>query len=139
MKRSILLAACLGVLSACSVIGVSSDSAAIEFPPEKPSYAPIAFDGETATAIERSECHAAGGEVMKAGMLGWENCIQPMPDAGQACSSQSDCIDRCMIPLGEESAEFGEPATGQCSVNDSPFGCYQTVENGIATPVLCVD
>lgn len=139
MSRIVFAAICLGLLSACAVLHDAGDETPETTPPATSPYTPISFDGEKATAQERATCEAAGGEVRQAGLLGWDNCIQPMPDAGQACSNQSDCIDRCMLPIGKEYAEFGEEVTGQCSANDNPFGCYQTVDNGMATPALCVD
>jgi len=60
-----------------------------------------------------------------------------MPDAGKACTTGSDCLDRCL--LTDIDAAFGEPATGQCAATDNPFGCFQTVQDGLATPALCVD
>jgi hypothetical protein len=33
----------------------------------------------------------------------------------------------------------GKPATGKCTANNQPCGCFQTVENGVAQPALCVD
>ena len=99
----------------------------------------INFEGEFATPEERKMCEAAGGEVMRVGMLGWENCVQSFADAAKACRDGAECLGgRCMI-VGEF-ADYGAATDqGQCAANDSPFGCYQTVENGKASPALCVD
>jgi hypothetical protein len=102
-------------------------------------YEKIQFAGEKATPVERSACEAAGGTVARDGMRGWEQCIQPFADAGKACSDNADCIGQCRLSLGDDMPDMGEPVTGTCQVNDSPFGCYATVENGQATPALCVD
>ncbi len=96
----------------------------------------ISFESERATDAEREKCHAAGGEVHQAGLLGYENCILPYADAGQACSDSSECLGDCRL------TDFSKPEdsiTGTCQINDSPFGCYQTVENGRAGHMLCVD
>lgn len=100
-------------------------------------YERITFSGETATRRERARCEAAGGEIRRDGLAGWEHCIQTMPDAGKSCSDSADCLDRCLIPGGD--ADIGVVATGQCSQEDRQFGCYQSVEEGRTEPTICVD
>ncbi|MEZ5998448.1 MAG: hypothetical protein R3B98_07125 [Hyphomonas sp.] len=103
-----------------------------------PPYESIQFASAVATPEERAKCEAAGGEVMMAGLLGHESCVQPYPDAGRACSDASDCLGQCMLDPSAD-VSMGDPATGTCQRTDSPFGCYATVRNGIAQPALCVD
>ncbi|MEC7288641.1 MAG: hypothetical protein VXW22_00885 [Pseudomonadota bacterium] len=131
MLRTVGLIMLMGLLGAC----LNSENEPTENLPE--AYAYISFAAETATRRERARCEAAGGEVRRDGMAGWEQCIQIPPDAGLSCSDSSECADRCMV-VGEF-AEFGMATTGQCSSSDSPFGCYQTVEGGVAEPAICVD
>lgn len=102
-------------------------------------YEKIQFAGETATAAERAECKAAGGEVARDGMLGWEQCIQTFPDAGKVCSDNSDCLGQCRLTATDEMADWDAEVSGTCQATDTPFGCYSTVEQGRATPMLCVD
>tara|TARA_R100000935_G_scaffold49368_1_gene74629 strand:- start:1298 stop:1714 length:417 start_codon:yes stop_codon:yes gene_type:complete len=102
-------------------------------------YEKIQFSGEMATATERAECEAVGGRVARDGMRGWEQCIQSFSDAGQACTDNTDCLGQCRLSLGDDMPEAGKPVTGKCQATDSPFGCYATVEDGRATPALCVD
>lgn len=102
-------------------------------------YEKIQFAGEMATAAERAECEAAGGSVARDGMRGWEQCIQTFADAGKACTDNADCLGQCRLSLGDDMPEAGKPITGKCQATDSPFGCYATVEDGRATPALCVD
>jgi len=85
--------------------------------PVSQDYQRISFEGEKATAEERALCESVGGTVRRAGMLGWEHCIQDMPDAGQVCSDGSECVSsRCIIPP-QEGREYapGDPATGMCA------------------------
>ena len=128
--RVYLSFASLLVLSACAASPVQET-------PSTDDYQRISFEGEAATPQERARCEAAGGEVQRAGRLGWEACIQTFADAGDTCSDSSDCLGECRNT--DEFVADGAPATGQCAVNDSPFGCHQTIENGIARPALCVD
>lgn len=139
LYRTIVSAVVFCALSSCAMHDGVTETQPETMPPASSTYETISFQNQTATADERAKCEAAGGVVQPAGMLGWDNCIQTMPDAGKSCTSASDCLDRCMLSLEGEYADFGEAATGQCSKNDSPFGCYQKVENGIAEPALCVD
>ena len=132
--RLIFAPASLLVLTACAVPAGT--------PPGQPSqpgqsYERISFEGEFATPAERARCEAAGGTVERAGMRGWENCIQTFADGGKTCMDSSDCIGSCRT-VGEF-ADGGSRVTGQCTSNDNVFGCYQTVEDGVAGPALCVD
>ena len=106
--------------------------------PEPTPHERISFQGEAATSSERALCEAAGGTVRRDGLLGWENCIQDFADAGQSCKDNEDCLGRCMVS-GEFADMGARSVTGECEATDSPFGCFQTIENGQATAALCVD
>ena len=129
------IAICLAVfgLSACTWFGAHDNPEATPT-----THQSIDFAGEKATDDERALCETAGGEVRRDGMAGWERCIQAYDDAGQSCTDSSDCEGRCQIE-GEFSDMGKRGVTGRCQATDSPFGCFQTVENGQATAALCVD
>ena len=131
--RAHVLPASLLFLAACAVPG---ETAPDDANPATP-YERITFEGEVATPAERARCEAAGGTVQRAGMLGWENCIQTFTDGGKTCADSADCMGECRIT--GDFVEVGAPATGQCTRNDKVFGCYQTIENGRAGGALCVD
>ena len=124
------------LIAALTLTACASEPAVTDTP--NAPHERITFAGEIATADERSMCEAAGGEVRRDGMAGWEHCIQEYADAGAACSDASDCLGRCMID-GEFTAAGQPTDAGRCEANNSPFGCFQTVENGVATAALCVD
>ncbi len=138
MMRIMLIAAAAALLAGCAYLQEAYENdrevGSGGFPYEK-----IQFAGETASEAERARCEAAGGTVARDGMLGWEQCIQPYADAGKACTDNADCLGQCRLSLGDDMPVMGKPVTGKCQANDSPFGCYATVENGRATPALCVD
>lgn len=123
-----LLAACQTELNGLTTTDVQNAAIAHER---------VSFKGERATKAERQLCQAAGGEVRRAGLLGYENCILPYADAGKTCSDSSDCIGDCRLTSSGAAPE--ETVTGTCQINDSLFGCFQTVENGRAGHMLCVD
>ena len=140
LKNLIIAIAALGFLAACHTDPAPPeiiDAAINTAPAEAATYERISFEGERATPAERAKCVAAGGEVYRSGLLGWENCIQPYADAGKTCSDSSDCTGDCRYT--GSGASFGETVTGTCQINDSPFGCFQSVSDGAATPTLCVD
>ncbi len=129
------IAACIALigLSACTWFGTHDNSE-----PAPTAYQSIDFAGEKATAEERALCDAAGGEVHRDGLAGFERCTQTYGDAGKSCTDSSDCEGRCEVS-GEFSDMGKRGVTGRCQATDSPFGCFQIVENGQATAALCVD
>ena len=65
-------------------------------------------------------------------------CVVAYADAGKRCTTGSDCAGDCRV----ESTPFpeaGANAVGQCQADSRPFGCHAKVENGKATPAICVD
>ncbi|MEL6568593.1 MAG: hypothetical protein AAFQ22_09260 [Pseudomonadota bacterium] len=132
MLQKLCFAIAIFGLMACETPVASSDQIAAS------RYERIVFESEKATAEERARCEAVGGDVRRAGMRGWENCIQPFADAGKACSGSDDCLGMCFLAEGD--GHFGELTTGgRCAPNDSLFGCNTAVEEGRITPTLCVD
>lgn len=81
-------------------------------------------------------CAVKGGTLQMQGMLGCYGCLIKYADAGKTCRDHSDCQGSCYSVSG---ADFNAPATGQCSADNSPFGCRQEIVNGKAKSMLCVD
>ena len=106
-------------------------------PASRYQYVDVA--GEIATPAERAACKAAGGEISRAGMLGWEHCVQTYPDAGKVCSGDADCEGTCRADTTNQGVAPGKPATGTCQTVDVPFGCYAMIEDGKMGYTLCVD
>lgn len=133
-----ILVSCAVLVSACAV---QTDNTAIDTPSnpqiETSEYEPISFESGVATKEERAICEAAGGEVMRAGLAGFENCIQTFGDGGKTCSDSAECMGTCRAYDMPKS--FDEPMTGQCAKTDNIFGCYATIEGGQADGMMCVD
>ncbi len=131
MFKQILIGS-LVLLGACSTQTTTPETVS--------EYQKISFEGEKATAAERAACEAVGGLVRRAGMAGYEHCIQDMADSGKVCSDTSDCVARCIIPPQEgRNYQPGEKATGVCAPTDEIFGCITKVSNGMVEPTLCID
>lgn len=128
------------ILAALALTGCSLFLAPAPVAPEQPeaeaSYARIDFADQVATPAERATCEAAGGEVSRMGLLGWEHCLQTYPDAGKVCSDAADCLGTCR---NTENHPPQTKATGTCQVADAPFGCYAMIEGGTVGHTLCVD
>lgn len=91
-------------------------------------------------AIDRAECEAGGGTVVQDGLLGLWRCTTPYADAGSSCRDAADCQGRCVDPEGaSDDAEAPGAARGVCEADDSPFGCYAVITDGVRGPTLCVD
>ncbi|MEX0644395.1 MAG: hypothetical protein WD076_03750 [Parvularculaceae bacterium] len=118
---------------------------------EKPAAPADAKDDADAQSIEekRAEalakidveaCKAGGGEVRQEGMLGLPRCVTPYADAGTTCRDGDDCFGRC---LGDDATTNYDAPPGElvglCEADDSPFGCYDEIEDGRSTGFICVD
>lgn len=131
MTRSLALLFAASALAACSHF-LSPEPA----PAATSSYERVVVADKIATPAERAACDAAGGEISRQGLMGYEHCVQAYPDAGAACRSSEDCLGDCRYT---GSAAPGSSAEGTCQVQDVPFGCFSVIEDGVVQPALCVD
>ena len=83
-------------------------------------------------------CTAKGGAFSQQGRLGCYQCVVTYTDAGKACQDSTDCQGKCKN-TGEFIAANVKTQSGQCASDSSGFGCYQTIEKGVAQPAICVD
>ncbi|MEZ5669325.1 MAG: hypothetical protein R3F55_18195 [Alphaproteobacteria bacterium] len=134
MTKKLIAGLAAALLTGCVSAGGPSTGTG---PNGAASYRHVPVAGPQATGEERAACAAVGGEIRPVGLLGWDNCIQRLPDAGTPCTDSDQCLGRCLV--AGAGAESGQPATGRCEPTDSPFGCNQQVIGGIADAELCVD
>ena len=123
MKRSALIVAAIAavfifVLAACS--GLSEPLIVTPQPTAVPVVLP---DNE-------QDCLAQGGMWGPQGMLQRDMCDLPATDAGQPCTSSSQCQGLCLASDAS--------STGTCSPRVLNFGCFDVVEDG-AKMGLCID
>jgi len=76
------------------------------------------------------DCLAQGGAWGPQGMLQREMCDLPATDAGQPCTSSSQCQGLCLVS--------DSSSMGACSPRVLNFGCFDVVEDG-AKMGLCID
>ncbi|MDV7142775.1 hypothetical protein R3X27_08770 [Tropicimonas sp. TH_r6] len=72
-------------------------------------------------------CEARGGTWGVAGLLQEPICTLPTPDAGKACSVESDCTGMCMAD------------TKTCSTVTPLFGCHVFLDDDGTTYEMCID
>lgn len=86
----------------------------------------------------RIECTAKGGKMRPVCRSGRLMCVVAYPDAGKACSNNSDCAsNKCVADPA--AGPIGAPVAGKCKVTNDPCGCTTTVKNGKRSATLCVD
>lgn len=124
MFRMILAAAALMLAACAQPAATTSDPSA-----------PAKVDWQAAQNPE--QCGAIGGEWRPICMLGKPACVVAYKDAGKACSDSSECSGQCVT--ASTGAPPEQPATGVCTPNSDPCGCFQLVENGKAGYPLCAD
>ncbi|ABE75189.1 hypothetical protein [Psychrobacter cryohalolentis] len=83
-------------------------------------------------------CTAKGGAFSQRGRLGCYQCVVTYTDAGKACQDSTDCQGKCKN-TGKFIKSGTKNQSGQCASDSSGFGCYQTIEKGVAQPAICVD
>lgn len=131
MKRVIIAVAAL-FAAACQPMPTTDNATASP----APQPAQVSAAGTTDAAL----CERAGGKMLPQGRMQSVRCVITYTDAGQRCTTGSDCQGDCRI---EEAAsgtpQAGAAAVGTCQRTSSRFGCYTTVENGKAEATICVD
>ena len=90
---------------------------------------------------EKISCAVTGGEWRREGLAGVFRCVHKYADAGKPCQSSDECLGGCIV------LSYNSPA--QCKSDDSPFGCFTTIENfkkgppslgdPLAGAILCTD
>ena len=86
-----------------------------------------------------ADCTARGGEMRPQGRMQTLQCVVSYADAGQRCTTGSDCQGDCRVEDVTAAPAAGTPAIGQCQAVSGQFGCYTKVENGKAQATICVD
>ncbi len=132
MKHLIISIFSVTLLAGCSTGSASSDDEIAEF-------TPVTFASTKATAAEKEACEKAGGDIKKTGRLQAEHCIQPYPDAGKACSDETDCLGWCILEDSVSEPVPGTPANGVCQPTTDSFGCTTLVKDGKIEVTICVD
>lgn len=141
MRALLAAATALVMLGACTGIGGTDADGATDASTltAVTGHEEIRFDRKRATKAERAKCEAVGGVVGPGGMLGYDQCVQPYADAGKACKGSEDCEGRCFLSPDSDS-DMGQPTEdGVCQADDSPFGCYTEVNEGVGQYAICVD
>ena len=116
----ILIAALALMASACSPMA---------------SQAPDAATGQTAEAA----CAAQNGSMQRVGRLQTLQCVVRYADAGKRCTDGDQCAGDCRFEGDPVALVPNAPLAGVCQADSDRFGCQTPIEDGKATPTLCID
>ena len=130
MKRLMIAVAAL-LAAACQPIAAGDGAGATPSP--QPTQ--VSAAGSTDAAL----CARAGGKMLPQGRMQSVRCVLTYTDAGQRCTTGSDCQGDCRVEEVAGTPNAGAAAVGTCQRDSSRFGCYTTVENGKAEATICVD
>lgn len=94
-----------------------------------------------AGALTEAQCTQLGGTMGPYSRLsaveGRTRCHLPTPDAGLACSDETQCVAGCMAP---REIEQGQAVEGRCGETwGAPVGCVNGVRDGRAEGTICFD
>jgi hypothetical protein len=84
-------------------------------------------------ATEAAQCKVRSGYQSRGG-FGEPFCQLSYSDGGKTCTGKADCQGQCVsymptnVRLG--AIPGGTPVAGQCSAEQSLFGCFALVEDG---------
>ena len=90
-------------------------------------------------AATQSACLSQGGDWAPICRLQRPACVVKFSDAGKACTDSDQCQGVCYANPAGGASQAGKVVTGACSNNSNPCGCNARVEDGVASPILCVD
>ncbi len=139
-----ILAASAMVLSACNLTApAAKDPVTNANTPVISKSNPLDdYDGcqgvPPAANVEHA-CQKQHGIMQKAGRMGCYQCIVSYSDAGKSCQDSADCQGDCRVKPDEFLPNSAVHRTGVCAKDSNPFGCYQTIKNGVPQSALCVD
>lgn len=96
---------------------------------------------EALKQIDVEGCQSAGGRIEYVGMFGMPSCIMPFKDAGKICQDSSECEGGCFVHLSNDDPmpQPGEARHGKCAANNSSYGCWWQVKEGIVQQGICMD
>ncbi|MDQ8027891.1 MAG: hypothetical protein REJ23_04125 [Brevundimonas sp.] len=130
MKRVMIAMAAALFAAACQPMPATDNAAA----------APTSLQTAAAGSTDAALCERAGGKMQPQGRMQSVRCVITYTDAGQRCTTGSDCQGDCRVEEGPSTApREGAAVAGTCQRDSRPFGCYTRVENGKAEATLCVD
>lgn len=82
---------------------------------------------------EKAACENSNGDWRKGGLAGAQMCFQRTNDAGKSCTKATECEGVCVAGL------LGDTSSGQCSAEDTLFGCYVFFDETGEKKEICVD
>jgi hypothetical protein len=101
--------------------------------------AQTSLQAQAANSTDAALCARAGGKMLPQGRMQSVRCVVTYADAGQRCTTGSDCQGDCRVEEAVGTPHAGTTVVGTCQRDSNRFGCHTTVENGKAEATICVD
>jgi hypothetical protein len=86
--------------------------------------------------LDPEKCRSDGGTIESVGIFGHPICVRPYADAGKVCSDKSECLGRCLAPVG---AALDSRMTGTCEKDDSNECSYIVGQGVVTVGNLCLE
>jgi hypothetical protein len=106
--------------------------------PPPPPEPPAKGTGSVVLPSDPASCKLAGGAFKPVGKMQTLQCVINYADAGQICTSGSQCAGDCRATSGIDAVP-GQKVAGFCQATSDRFGCSTRVENGRAESTICID
>ena len=113
-------------------------AACAPMPPAAPAAETPAAPVKLVPASDQAGCLVQKGDWAPICRMQQPACVLNFSDAGKSCTDSDQCQGNCYADLSQGPPD-GKPVAGKCAVNSNPCGCNSRVEDGKATPTLCVD
>jgi hypothetical protein len=80
-------------------------------------------------------CRKCRGTFGPNGLLGFDSCVCPSPDAGKRCTDGDQCVNGCMFDHFVTVGRSGlTRPVGRCARDDSHFSCKTPIPDGASKP-----
>ncbi|MBP9233526.1 MAG: hypothetical protein KBF30_02555 [Hyphomonadaceae bacterium] len=121
------------ILAACAPVTGSAT------PTPAPAPAPQQVVQKLTPAADEAGCRSQNGSWAPICRMQRPACVLSFSDAGKSCTDSDQCQGACYADAAGGASQAGTFVTGKCATNSNPCGCNARVEDGKASPVLCVD
>jgi len=96
-------------------------------------------DGASSGQTAEAACAARNGTMQRVGRLQTMQCVVRYADAGKRCTDGDQCAGDCRYEGDVSAIAPNASVAGVCQADSNRFGCQTPIEDGKATPTLCID
>ena len=93
----------------------------------------------TPPTADPAACTQQGGVMRKVCLSQSLACVLTYPDAGKACTDNSQCKGGCIYQSTGKPLPASGKVVGVCKQTNDPCGCFSEVVKGKVSPGFCLD